>query len=496
MILISQESSEIRVAVLEKNRLEELYFERADQAKICGNVYKGVVKAIVPGIAAAFVTLKNAKDGFLYLEEETLVEIDEAPLNVFGFSLFGKDKKQTSGDDKIHEGQEIVVQVIKEPIRSKGPRLTRRISIPARYVVLMPGKKELGISRRIEDPQERKRIKKIFNDIKLPNDAGFIVRTAGEGKSQKEYERDIKYLLKKWKQIHTDIRRMKSPALIHQELDLVERVIRDHLTDDTQKIIVDRKELEKKVLKFIKLYMPNYKGKIIYEKSKASLFERYKIENEIERTFRRKVNLACGGHIVIEQTEGLVAIDVNSGRFTGDRNQKVEETAFRTNCEAAREIARQIRLRDIGGIIIIDFIDMDRADHRRKVFQTLDVAVQPDRAKTNILQISKLGLVEMTRQRMRPSLESAIYDTCPYCEGRGVVRSVVTMSLKAIRDIKKTLQGTSSKNINITIHPDVADRLRKQERASLKSIEKDHKSRIHLHANDTYHIEDLTISLG
>lgn len=493
VILISQESSEVRVAVLEDNILEELYIERSDQIKICGNVYKGVVKAVVPGIAAAFVTLENVKDGFLYLEEESLVDIEDSSISVFGFSLFGGEKKKPL-DDKLHEGQEVVVQVVKEPIRSKGPRLTRRISIPARYVVLVPGKKELGISRRIENQTERNRIKKIFNDIKLPHDAGFIVRTAAEGKSQKEFERDIKYLMQKWKDIQHEIRRKKAPSLINQELDLVERVIRDHLTEDTAKIIVDKKELEKKVNQFIKLFMPKYCGDVQYEKCKGSLFEKYKIENEIERTFHRKVPLACGGHIVIEQTEGLVAIDVNSGRFTGDQNQKIEHTAFRTNCEAAREIARQVRLRDMGGIIIIDFIDMERVEHRKKVFTILEDMLKRDRAKTNVLQISKLGLVEMTRQRMRSSLEGALYDTCSYCEGRGVVKSVVTMSMKAIREIKKTLHGKTKKNLEVIVHPEVADRLVKQERNAIKSIEKDHNSKIQILYDNSMHIEDINIS--
>ncbi len=491
VILISQEIGEVRVAILENNTLEEFFIERPEALKLCGNVYKGIVKAVVPGIGAAFIHLGIAKDGFLYLEEEPVTDFDDSPGGFWGFNFFRKPKKMPH-DDKLKSGQEVVVQIVKEPIRNKGARLTRRISIPARYVVLIPGRKELGISRRIENKNERQRIRDIFNEINLPQDAGFIVRTAGEGKSKKEYIRDIKYLMQKWKQIRYEIKKKNAPALIHQELGLIERVIRDNFTEDTSKIIVDRKDVQNKVQRFLKLYLPHYRGGVDLVRGKKSLFDKYKIEQEIERTFRRKVTLACKGHIVIEQTEGLVAIDVNSGRFTGDYN--LEETAYRTNCEAAREIARQIRLRDMGGIIIIDFIDMDNKDHRKKVYRILEEAVKRDRAKTHILQISRLGLVEMTRQRMRPSLESAVYDMCPYCEGRGVVRSVITMSIKTIREIRKALGGQRRKTVEVKVNPRVAERLLKQERNNLRNIEKEHKSKIIINSTPEMHIEDIQIS--
>lgn len=491
VILISQESSEIRVALLEDDVLEEFFIERIDSYKIHGNIYRGLVKAVVPAINGAFVNLGDQKDGFLYLEEESCVDFQEPDQGLFGFAFFSK-KKDLPKTDKLKEGQEVVVQVTKEPIRNKGPRLTRKIAIPARYVVLVPGRKDLGISRRIEDQQERKRIKEIFTRMKLPDDAGFIVRTAGEKKSRKEFERDIKYLLQKWKQIRGDIRKKKAPVLIHQELDLIERVIRDNFSEDTSKIIVDKKELQKKVYRFMKLYLPGFKGSVDLHRGRKSLFEKYKVESEIERTFRRKVNLKCKGHIIIEQTEGLVAVDVNSGRYTKVSNP--EETAFRTNCEAAREIARQIRLRDVGGIIIIDFIDMNKSDHRKKVYQILEDAVKRDRAKTNILQISRLGLVEMTRQRMRPSLESAMYDVCPYCEGRGVVKSVITMSIKVLREIKKSLSDKKGKTLEVKVHQSVADRLLQQEKNIIKTIEKLHKSKIKIVASRHMHIEDMNIS--
>ncbi len=489
-IFISQEGSEIRVAVTERGLLEEFYIERKDSLKICGNIYKGIVKAIVPAIGAAFVTLEGVRDGFLYMDEEPLFDIDD--INPAFFSFFSWKNSNNQKNDILVEGQEVIVQVVKEPIRNKGPRLTRRISIPGRYIVLIPGREELGVSRRIESKSERNRIKEIFSSVKLPAGVGFIVRTAGEGKSEKEYLRDIKYLLHKWKQIQSKIRRAAPPALVYEETDLVERVIRDNVTENTAEIVVDRKELEKSVNKFLKLYMPNVSIKVKFDKDKKPLFERYGIEREVERAFRRKVRLRCGGHIVIEQTEGLVAIDVNSGSFTSDSN--TEETAYHTNMEAAVEIARQIRLRDMGGIIIIDFIDMDKAFHRRDVYRALEEAVRRDKAKTKILQISKLGLVEMTRQRMRPSLESAIYDRCPYCEGRGVVKSAITMSLKVVREIKKSLNAKKIKHIKVYVNPAVAERLVNQEKNVLKEIEKNYRTKLEIIGDSDMHMEDIEIS--
>lgn len=492
VMLISQESHEIRVAILENSILEEFYIERPEALKLYGNIYKGIVKALVPGIGASFVNLGTEKDGFLYLEEEELSEITDIDDNFFSLGLF-KKQAQTFNDEKLKEGQEVIVQVVKEPIRNKGPRLTRRVSIPARYLVMIPGGRMLGISRRIEDKEERERIKSIFSDMSIPIDAGFIVRTAGEGKDKKDFMRDIKYLAQKWKQIKSEIRKTQAPALVHQELELIERVIRDNVTDDITKVIVDRKEVHQKVQRYISLHLSGFKGDVELATGKKNLFDKYNIEKEIEKTYRRKVDLKCKGHIVIEQTEGLVAIDVNSGRFTGDDD--LEATAFRTNCEAAREIARQLRLRDVGGIVIIDFIDMAKSEHRKKVYAILEQAVQRDRAKTNVLQISKLGLVEMTRQRMRPSLESAVYSVCPYCEGRGVVRSVVTMTIKTIREIKKVLVDQTKKELEVRVHADVAQRLLEQENDTLRNIEKTHKSRITIIPQDAMHIEDISISL-
>ena len=520
-ILISLEANEKRVAILEDGHLEELYMERHDSSRMFGNIYKGRVKTVIKGIGAAFVDLGTKKDGFLYVADalenpldpemdgNTEGELDDDVDEAEGEGE-GEEKKEekTPGrsrrrprfrermksiDEVLKVGQEVIVQVVKEAIRNKGPRLTTHFSIPARFLVMMPGESKVGISRRIEDRKERERIRQIFEQIELPKGVGFIVRTAGEGKSEKEYSRDIRYLTRQWSRIEKGMRESRAPSLIHQELDLVERVIRDHLTDDTASIVVDKKELFHKVQRFMGLYLQsghnihleNYKGH-------ETLFEKYNVEKEIEATFQRNVYLKSGGHIVIEQTESLVAIDVNTGKFTGNKN--LEETVYRTNMEAAWEVARQLRLRDVGGIVIIDFIDMERHENRRNLFRAFKEAVRPDRAKINILPMSELGLVEMTRQRIKASNESAVHRGCPYCNGRGFVKSPATMAIQTLRDIRKALGHSTGRQVNAYVHPTVAERLLNQEKRSLQDLETAHNSRIFVFPEPSMHVEDVNIT--
>ena len=395
-------------------------------------------------------------------------------------------------DEVLKVGQEVIVQVVKEAIRSKGPRLTTHFSIPARYLVMMPGEEKVGVSRKIEDRKERERIREIFDKMEIPSEVGFIVRTAGEGKEDKEFSRDVRYLIRSWKKIHSSIAEKPAPGLIHQELDLVERVIRDHLTDDTDKIVVDHKDILTRVKRFLSLYLPGQKVRVELYNGTVPLFEKYKAEKEIERTFQKVVYLKSGGHIVIEQTEGLVAIDVNTGKFVGNKN--LEETVYKTNMEAAWEVARQLRLRDMGGIIIIDFIDMEKHEHRRNLVKAFKEAVRPDRSKINILPMSELGLIEMTRQRIKGSLESSVHKTCPYCEGKGIVKSPVTMAIQTVKELRKSLTHSSGRIINAYVHPDVAERLMNQEKKAVQLLEKTSKSRIFIFSEPTLHIEDINIT--
>ena len=495
-ILISQDANEKQVAILENDHLEEFYIEREDAHRMFGNIYKGRVKTVIPGIGAAFIDLGTKKDGFLYVTDalksplDLDAEFDELPSG----SEEKRRERLRSIDEVLKVGQELIVQIVKEPIRTKGPRLTTHFSIPARYLVMMPGEEKIGVSRRIEDRQERDRIRQIFRQLEIPKGVGFIVRTAGEGKTAKEFNRDIHYLIRLWKKIHASITHKKAPSLIHQELGLVERVIRDHLTEDTDKIVIDHQDLFHKVQRFVGLYLPGQNIKVeMHPGGSHMLFERYNIEKEIERTFQKNVYLKSGGHIVIEQTEGLVAIDVNTGKFTGNKN--LEETVYKTNMEASWEVARQLRLRDAGGIIVIDFIDMERAEHRRNLFRTFKEAVRRDRAKTNILQMSELGLVEMTRQRIRPSLESAVYNSCPYCEGKGIVKSATTMAIQTVKELRKVIGQSSGKMVNAYVHPDVSQRLLGQEKKAIQQLEHVTKSRIFVFSEPSLHMEDVNITI-
>ncbi len=497
-ILISQDANERQVAILENDRLEEFYIERSDTHRMFGNIYKGKVKTVIPGMGAAFVDLGTKKDGFLYVADALKSPMDldaEFDENTPENQRHQEEKKRErfrSIEDVLKVGQEVIVQVVKEPIRNKGPRLTTHFSIPARYLVMMPGEEKIGVSRRMEDRQERERIRQIFRQLEIPKGVGFIVRTAAEGKSEKEFVRDIKYLIRLWKKIHASITHKKAPSLIHQELSLVERVIRDHLTEDTDKIVVDHVDVHRHVERFLSLYLPGQNIKLELQKGEP-LFERYHIEKEIERTFQKNVYLKSGGYIVIEQTEGLVAIDVNTGKFTGNKN--LEETVFKTNMEAAAEVARQLRLRDVGGIIIIDFIDMERAEHRRSLFRSFKEAVRRDRAKTNILQVSDLGLVEMTRQRIRPSLESAVYNSCNYCEGKGMVKSATTMAIQTIRELRKTIAQSHGRVLNAYVHPQVSERLLGPEKKAIQHLERSTHSRICVFSDASMHIEDVNITI-
>ena len=491
-ILIALDANEKQVALLADGRLEEFYIERSAELRTFGNIYKGKVKSVVPGIGASFVDLGTKKDGFLYVADALKSPLD---LDVeFGESQphpRNGDNRHKRIDEILKVGQEVIVQVVKEPIGNKGPRLTTHFSIPGRYLVMMPGDEKVGVSRRIEDRMERDRLRKILSETDRPKGMGFIVRTAGEEKSAKEFQRDINYLARVWERIQKDIHRGKAPNLIHREADLVERVVRDYFTEDTT-VVVDQTELFHQVKRFCELYLPGHKIDLRHHLERMPLFEKYNIEKEIERTFQKNVSLKSGGYIVIEQTEGLVAIDVNTGKFTGRRN--LEETVFQTNLEASWEIARQLRLRDVGGIIIIDFIDLERADHRRELFRTFKEAVKKDRAKTNIIQLSELGLVEMTRQRIRASLESAVYESCPYCEGKGMVKSATTMAIQTVKEIRKSIGNNRSKILNVFVHPRVAERLLHQEKKAVNLIERETRSKIFIFAEPSQHLEDVNLT--
>lgn len=476
-ILINIEPQEKRAVVINEGRLDEFYMERPQDRTIVGNIYKGKIETVLASIGGAFVDIGLPKKGFLYISE-----IEEVFESIAASSLRSKE---------IKKGQEVLVQVVKESFGTKGPRLSCHIGIPGRYLVLMPGENQIGVSRRIEEEGERRRLRLVLQELNLPKDVGFIVRTAASGKSKRELMRDGHFLLKLWKRIEKIIQQKKAPSLIYEEYDLTLRMIRDSFTDDVDRLIVDSKEEYYRIIRFMRTFL-NYLTHKVELYRAGNLFAHKDVERQINRIFESKVYLKSKGSLVIEPTEGLVVIDVNSGGF----NKKVsqEEAAFKINCEAAVEAARQLRLRDLGGIIVIDFIDMEREGHRREVLNTLKRSLNNDKAKYDILGISKFGLVEMTRERIHKTAQTLSYQSCPYCQGKGKVKSALTMSIYALKELKRFILASKSlKQANLTLNPVVIDELMK-EKGQLRAIEQRFRIKINLISNPASHIEDIKIS--
>lgn len=494
-ILISVEAREKRVAILEGDTLEEYYVERQDQQRVVGNIYKGTVSAILPGMGAAFINLGLKKDGFLHVSDvvEPPKEIQEL-LNEPGEGEDQPRKRKKSNTiphitKLLKKGQEIMVQVVKEPLGTKGARLTTHISLPGRLLVMMPFENRIGVSKRIVKQSDRTRIKKDLHSLNLPKDVGFIVRTAGGEANNKAFAAEVNYLIKIWRNIQKEGQALRGPRLIHQECDLVLRVVRDLFNKEVNRLLVDDKEEFRKVAHFVGSLLRPLRLRLRYYRGEKPLFERFNVEKEIASIYDSRIRLKNRGSIVIEQTEGLVAIDVNTGGFVGRKN--LEETAFLTNMQAAKEIARQIRLRDIGGIIVIDFIDMDEKRHRSQVFEELKGSLRRDKARTKVLSISQLGLVEMTRQRMRRSVESISYKPCPYCNGRGSVKSVTTVAIETRRKVANALKRWPRKQMGLYVHPDVYSYLIKQDKNSISLLENRYRRKIAIRENQSFHIEEI-----
>ncbi len=474
-LLISVDENEVQTALLENGVLEELHIERRAKGRIAGSIYKGKVKKVVPGIDAAFINIGLKKDGFLYVSD-TVKELNEVEAKL----------PERRIKDMVRKGDEILVQVTKEPMRAKGARLSSHIALPGRFLVLMPTVEDIGVSRRITDERERRRLRSLLKGLK-PQGMGLIVRTAGEGKGKKEFLPDIKYLTNVWRRIQRQAKRAKTPQLIHQEFGLLYRVIRDSYTEDVDRVLIDSKAEYGRLRRYLHNLLPNSKPRIELHKGKEPLFSLYNLEGEIENTLQRKVQLPSGGYLIIEEVEAMSTIDVNSGRYVG--REGLEKTVLKTNLEAAQEVARQLRLRDIGGIIVIDFIDMESRENQRKVLRKLTSALRRDRAKTKILQLTELGLVEMTRQRVRESLQSALCQPCPYCEGRGSVRSVETTSIMVQRRLRKICLTSAERRILVRAHPEVAFSLLKVKRR----IERNLRRRVEIEEDPDFHLEEVKI---
>jgi len=426
-ILISKSNGETHVAVIENGQLDDFFIEVGHHQSILGNVYKGKVETILPSINGAFVNIGQERNGFLYLTDvvSPLVEEDiSGPRKFINKILNRKDKKpprKRKEDVPFKEGQDILVQVVKDPFSKKGARLTTHITLAGRFVVYMPYDRHNGVSKKISDPQERHRLKDVLNSFAFAKNGGFIVRTASKEQSDRDLTRDAKFLYKIWYQIMRLSEKKESPALIYKEYDLIWKVIRDHFTVKVDKLVIDSEEDYQKIRKFVHtLIGKEHVSKVHCFKGQGSLFKSRGVSKQLEKIYDQKVYLKSGAHVVIEPTEGLIVVDVNSGKFKTKASP--EDAAFMVNMEAAPEIAKQLRLRDLGGIIVIDFIDMNREGHKRRVLQALQNALQRDHAKSEVNRISSLGLVEMTRARTGKTLEAITFGQCPYCEGRGKVK--------------------------------------------------------------------------
>jgi ribonuclease E len=485
MLINVAESEECRVAVMESGSLEELYVERASLTRYVGNIYKGRVVNVEPAIQAVFVDFGVGKNGFLHISD--LHPRYFAGKTATEMEAIGKRRsleERRPIQSCMHKGDEVVVQVTKEGINTKGPTLSTYIALPGKYLVMMPWMEKSGVSHKIEDEQERQRLRKIFEDSNPPPGVGFIIRTAAQGASKRDIQSDMKYLRRLWSAIEKRIAGTKAPADLYQESDLVIRTLRDVVNTDISRIICDSEPMVRRIRDFLSIASPRLRQRVTYYDGKEPLFHKYKIEQEIEKVNARSVPLKGGGSIVIEQTEALVAIDVNSGRFR--KHQDAEQTAFKTNLEAAKEIARQLRLRDMGGLIICDFIDMRSDKHRREVEKAFRLAMKSDRARSRVLRISSFGVVEMTRQRMRPSLQSSTYLACPACGGSGYVKSHESCAIELIRMLNLAASKEQIKKVELFVSPEVSEYLQNIKRAAISQIEQSRNKQVVIHASAEY----------
>lgn len=507
-LIINSRPHETRVALVENGVVVELHIERVTGQELMGNIYRGRVARVLPGMQAAFIDISHDRTAFLYVSDvqKDFMDLEQMMLrnNTNGEDgISSRNDTESKHDpiaeisfnieDLLNEGQDIMVQVSKEPIGTKGARLTSYISLPGRHLVLMPTVNHIGVSRRIEDQEERERLRSIMHEIK-PDEHGFIVRTVSEGASSEKLKSEMDFMLKLWANIQEKMEKTSSPGLLYQDLSASLRAVRDLFTREVDLLMIDSKEEYNKIMEFIETFAPSLKYSVELYDGKDPIFDTYGIEMEISRALENKVWLKSGGYIVIELTEALTSIDVNTGSYVGKRN--LEETILKTNLEAVKEIAYQLRFRNIGGLIVIDFIDMERLDNRDRVFLALKEALNKDRAKTHILRMSELGLIEMTRKRTRENLYRLLSESCYYCEGRGVLKSKRTICYEIFRDLEREPPPISEKNGNIfvRVNPDIDNVLKEEEQQSIMELEKRINRRIIILAQKNLHIEQYEIS--
>ncbi len=452
---------EVRVAVVEEGVLADFSIETSVKGNIKGNIYKGTVIQIEPSFQAAFVDYGGGKNGFLPFDE---IHSD------FWIRKDFPHKKRAKIQDILRRSQEVLVQVTREEIGAKGAALSTFLSLPGRYIVLMPGSNSSGVSRKIENEAQRKKLKEIVNQFDLPEGMGFIVRTAGIDRNKKELSTDFRYLMRLWETIKTRSKELSTPSLIYQESDVVVKSIREYFATEVKEVILDEEGAYTRAKKFFQEVMPKYRRRVKLYTDEKPLFSRFQVEQQIEQIYAREVPLKSGGKICIDTTEALVSIDVNSGRVA--QAQDIEETALITNLEAADEAARQMRLRDIGGLIVIDFIDMRSTPHKREVEKSLRNAFKKDRAKVDLSRMSRFGIIELSRQRLKSALSDGVYSTCPYCQGRGRSRPPSSLALAVLRKIQEKVTQDDFTRIKGTLHKTVAEYLLNYKRDDLNAIER------------------------
>jgi len=487
-IIVNYGRRETRAAFLEDRRVVEVFIERAAQERVVGNIYRGKVENVLPGMSAAFVNIGLERNAFLYVDDardyEKLVEA--------GNSRSRNGRSKTRGiKDVLKQGQSIIVQVTKEPIGTKGARIVTHLTIPGRYLVLMPTVDHIGVSRRIQDEKERERLKKLAKSLR-PRGMGLIVRTLAEGQCQSELEQDAQFLIKVWEQIQRRAKRTRTPGLLYKDHDLIYRLVRDCFSTEFNRFIVDSREEYNKVLEILDTLSPRLRSRVFYyHDENIPIFEFYGVEADLKRALKRKVWLESGGYLVIDQTEALTSIDVNTGKYTGSKN--LADTVLKTNLEAAAEIARQLRLRDIGGIIIIDFIDMASSGHEQKVLAKLEEEVKKDKNKTHVLGFTNLGMVEMTRKKTRQNIGDFLQRPCPYCGGTGRVLSEETLAFSVEREISRVAREHDVEALMIEVHPSVAAMLIGTGGTNLKELEELTGKTIFIRGSDDRHWEDVEI---
>lgn len=451
-IIINSTNEDTRIAIVENNKLVEIFVERPDNERMVGDIYKGRVHRVVKGMQAAFIDIGFEQDGFLHFSDmgnevnQLFADIDEDMLENT------RKKREVDPADLLRNGQEIAVQIIKEPISTKGPRVTTEITLPGRFMVLVPNQERIGVSRKIASVKERRRLRNIARKIR-PKDFGLIIRTVAEGKDEKTLQQDLNKLLKSWKTVQEEIKRARPPKLIFKDLGMASSVIRDLFTSDVNRVVVDSRKMYREITRYLTEVGSDLVNRVEYFKSKAPIFDMFKIEEELRRSLERKVWLKSGGYIIIEQTEALASIDVNSGRYFGKKDH--ERNSLKTNLEAAREIARQLRLRDIGGLIVIDFIDMELNSSKDKLMNELRKEFARDRAIIRTAEMSRFGLVEMTRQRIRPSLIYNITEPCSLCQGTGLIPTQGTVLANIERAIRRYIASDYDRRIILQVHPDM-----------------------------------------